>query len=102
MESVDHTSLHEHTLEALAAADMMLAHAPQLKLDEVHTIDMVDLEWLNKVLGVPGATLKEISVVGGHEGMTSRHKWRLAWDNPGEAELPIALFIKSTPENSHL
>jgi hypothetical protein len=105
MESVDHSSVHEHALEALAAADMMLAHAPMIKLDEVHTIDKVDSEWLTKVLGVPGAKLEDISILGGHEGMTSRHKWRLTWEDQGpgaKTELPTDLFIKSTPESPQL
>jgi hypothetical protein len=63
---------------------------------------MVNPEWLTKVLGIPGAKVEQISVLGGHEGMTSRHKWTLTWAGQGAAELPTALFIKATPQDAHL
>ncbi|KAF2807564.1 kinase-like protein [Mytilinidion resinicola] len=80
----------------------MLAHAPQLKLDEVHTIDKVTAEWLTTVLGVPGAKVEDVTTVGAHEGMTSRHKLELTWSEGTAAELPSKIFIKITPENPHL
>lgn len=105
MALIDNKSVHQHALKALEMSDMMLAHAPQLKLDEVHTIEKVTPEWLTEVLGanVPGAKVEKIQIVNAHEGMTSRHKWRLVWNAKGqEGGLPTALFIKITPENVYL
>lgn len=106
MATLDSRAVHWSALEALEAADMTLAHAPiQLRDDEVHTMDQVTPEWLTKVLGghIPGARISEHSIIGGHEGMTSRHKWRLVWNSKGQkAGLPKALFFKSTPKDAHL
>ncbi|KAI9735736.1 MAG: hypothetical protein M1818_006344 [Claussenomyces sp. TS43310] len=105
MALVDHQSVHQHALETLAEADALLACTPHLELDGVHTIDKVDPEWLSKTLGleIPGAVVEELSIVGAHEGMTSRHKWKLVWNREGqEADLPATIFIKATPDDPHL
>ncbi|OCK74369.1 hypothetical protein K432DRAFT_398140 [Lepidopterella palustris CBS 459.81] len=104
MATVDHHPyVHQHAIEVLEAADVMLAYTPQLKLGEVYTIDMV--ECLTQVLGalVPGAQVEKIGIIGGHKGMTSRHKWKLECDSVGQkAGLPTAISIKATPNNPHL
>lgn len=105
MVSIDDPSSHQHALRTLQEADMMLASMPQLAIDEVHTIEKVVPEWLAQALGhhVPNAVIDNIFIVSAHEGMTSRHKWRLEWNKAGqEAGLPTAIFIKVTPENPHL
>ncbi|OCK82448.1 hypothetical protein K432DRAFT_221062 [Lepidopterella palustris CBS 459.81] len=105
MAPIDTPTLHTHALAALEAADLMLATAPELNIDVVHTMDQVTDEFLTEALGssVPGAKVVSSSIVGGHEGMTSRHKWRLVWNEAGTAAgLPTAIFFKATPDNAHL
>ena len=104
---LDSQAVHWATISKLEEADLMLARLPELPLgpDDVYTMDKVTPSWLTKVLGcsVPGAEVLTTSIVGGHEGMTSRHKWRLVWNKAGQtAGLPTAIFFKATPENAHL
>jgi len=107
MATLDSRAFHWAALQKLEEADLMLAKLPELALDpeEVHTMDKVTPAWLSRVLGkqVTGAEVLEAKVVGGHEGMTSRHKWKLVWNKEGqEAGLPTDIFFKATPENAHL
>jgi hypothetical protein len=86
MLSIDHHSVQQHALKTLEQADAMLASTSQLKLDEAHTIDGVVPEWLTSVLGqgVRGAAVVSVSAVDAHEGITSRHKWKLSWNKAGQ------------------
>lgn len=105
METVDTHAVHEHALKMLEVADYTLAYAPDIKLDGVYTMDQVTPEWLSQVLAsqVQGAEVISANSLGGHEGMTSRHKWRLEWNSKGQqAGLPTAIFFKATPESPQL
>jgi hypothetical protein len=107
MALVDTPSVHQHALAALEASDMLLATAPTIVLepDAVYTIEQVTPAWLTKILGsaAPGASVLTANNTGGHEGMTSRHKWTLEWNDAGKAaNLPTKIFFKATPENAHL
>jgi hypothetical protein len=105
MSILDSTILHRHVLEKLEAADLMLGHTAEVKLDEVYTADMITPEWLSKAIGgeVPRAKIEKITSAGGHEGMTRRDKLSLVWNQEGQdAGLPKAIFIKATPTDVHL
>ena len=104
--SLDTPAVHMAAISALEEADLLLAEADvKLAEDAVYTMDKVTPEWLSKVLGahVPGAKVVKTSIAGGHEGMTSRHRWKLEWNSEGQkAGLPTAIFFKATPEGKHL
>lgn len=105
MAPVDTPAVHMQAITALEEADLILARLKDLQLKEVHLMSQVTPEWLTEVLGghIAGAKVEKSEVVGGHEGMTSRHKLRLSWNDEGkEARLPTAIFFKATPENIHL
>jgi len=100
----DHTSLHQHALRSLEEADVLLAHM-DTGVNEVHRFDMITTEWLKNVLstGVVGAQIQNWERVGGHNGMTNRHKLRITWNKIGtEADLPRAIFMKVTPPDANL
>ena len=102
--SVDDPALHKYALETLASADYALAHAPSLALTEPHTVEAVTADWLNAVLGsgVAHAKLDELIVVDAHDGMTSRKKWRLHWNDAGkDAGLPSSIFVKAFPSTPY-
>lgn len=103
--SIDHPSLHENALQALAAADIALAHAPSLAIKEPCALADVTGQWLNEIVGsaTPGAEIAEIIIGDTHDGMTSRQKLNLRWNSAGQqAGLPQSLFVKATPENPFL
>jgi len=94
----DHHALHLDALAKLEAAD----HS---QLQDVHRMEQVTQDWLNEVLGKthPEARLIRIEEAYGHEGMTIRHNLKLTWNEEGQKNgLPTGVFIKITPENSHL
>jgi hypothetical protein len=98
--STDSSLYHEAALDKLIQADQALANATELGLDAPHTTDAITVDWLQEIIGgeVPGAVLQELSVEDEHDGMTSRKKWSLWWNDAGrEAGLPGALFAKATP-----
>lgn len=98
--SVDTSRYSEDVLVALGDADNALAFAPKLALDHPHTLDAVTPELLTKAIaaGVPGAAIQGLAVVDGHDGMTSRCRWKVEWNRAGQdAGLPAALFAKATP-----
>jgi hypothetical protein len=97
---IDSKSLHMHALDALAAADMALAHAPHLNIAEPHDLSAVTPAWLQGLFAAaaPGAQLLELSQVDAHSGMTDRMKWSLRWSAEGiAAGLPPSIFVKATP-----
>jgi hypothetical protein len=98
--NIDSSLYHEAALEKLVQADQALANAPELYLDAPHTTDAVTQGWLQEIIGstVPGAALEELDVADAHDGMTSRMKWSLRWNDAGqEAGLPKSIFVKATP-----
>lgn len=99
------TFLHEAALDALEQSDLKLAHLDDIALDEVHTADQVNSDWLGKVIGrnVDGAVLESAKLDGGHDGMTDRRCWKLEWNKVGaRVGLPASVFIKATPSQSYL
>jgi hypothetical protein len=96
------SALHHHnTLESLIQADLALAYAPALSIDEPHQLSDITREWLEATLskGVQEAVLEEIQVNDEHSGMTSRRKWQLVWNEAGKAaDLPAMVFVKATPD----
>lgn len=99
------STLHEHALDMLEQADMALAHAPELPIDEVHKEEQITSDWLGEVLseGVPGASLVQAECVEGHDGMTQRRRWQIEWNVAGKAAgLPEHVFIKATPKEPYL
>lgn len=104
-DAVDSKFLHEHALAVLAEADLALAHAPGLAIAEPHAIGDVTRAWLQEVLAgaVPGARLIGLVEEEAHDGMTSRMKWSLQWNETGAAAgLPAMLFAKATPPAGYL
>src|SRR5690606_16361907 len=105
MSNIDSPALHQQALAALEAADMALAHASQLDIDGPWDPSHITAELLERELGgaVPDAKLEKLDVVDAHDGMTSRKRWRLAWNPAGQqAGLPDELFVKATPEGPYL
>lgn len=93
---------HNDALNALMQADQALAYAPSLAIDAPHLQSDVTQNWLQKELGdaVAGAKLEKLTIEDEHDGMTSRKRWALQWNNAGrEAKLPNSLFVKATPED---
>ena len=100
IQDIDSRVLHEAVLNKLILADEALATAPKLDLVAPHTTDAITREWLQELIGtpVPGAGLEELAVADAHDGMTSRKKWSLRWNDAGhEAGLPRSIFVKATP-----
>lgn len=105
MSKIDFQAVHWQALVTLEEADRLLAYSDDVKINDVHLIQDVTDEWLTMALGaeVKGAKVEKSEVTGGHEGMTSRHKWKLTWNKEGQsAKLPTAIFFKTTPENALL
>lgn len=102
---IDDSALHKHALARLEAADKALAYADHSHLKDVHQSEDITEAWLTTVLskGVPGAEVTEVRPIGGHEGMTSRSKLEVIWNEQGRAAgLPAKIFVKTTPKNPHL
>lgn len=104
---LDTKPAHWDVLLKLQAADLILSKLEHLPLPEgeVCLMEDVNQQWLSKVLGkdVEGAELVSANSVGGHEGMTSRHKWQLEWNDKGKAaNLPTRIFFKATPQSPPL
>jgi aminoglycoside phosphotransferase (APT) family kinase protein len=98
-------ALHAHALASLEAADMAAAHAPDLDIDGPYLSTDITAEFLQATLGgsVPGAVLEKLEHQDGHDGMTSRIRWRLRWNDTGRrASLPEGVFVKATPEQPYL
>lgn len=98
-------ALHQQALLALETADMAAAHAPDLGLVAPHTLEAVTPEFVATVFAerAPGAQVVVMEVADGHDGMTSRRKWVLEWDEAGKsAGLPTTLFAKATPDGPYL
>jgi aminoglycoside phosphotransferase (APT) family kinase protein len=97
--------LHAHALAALEQADMALAHAPDLNIDEPHRAEDITPASLTRMLAgsVPGAMVESIDLADAHDGMTTRNKWNVRWNGAGAAAgLPAQVFVKVTPEGPYL
>jgi Ecdysteroid kinase-like family len=98
-------ALHAHALSALEVADLALAHAPDLGLQEPHRNADLTRDGVQRMLsgGVAGAELTAMTAVQRHEGMTDRNVLDLEWNEVGRsAGLPDAVFAKVTPDGPYL
>lgn len=105
MNDLDNAALHRNALTALEAADMALAHAPDLGIDEPHQVGRLTPQAVEKMLaaGVADARLEALELADAHDGMTVRNRWTLRWNAAGrEAGLPTAIFVKATPDGPYL
>jgi hypothetical protein len=103
MLAVDTPRLHLDAIKALEEADLALFGA-EMKLDAVHRLEDINRDWIETAVGgqTPGAKLEQLDEGNGHNGMTNRRKWSLAWNGTGQAAgLPTALFVKATPTTSY-
>src|ERR1700760_2064800 len=105
MSTANDAALHAHALTCLEAADIALAKAPDLLIDEPHRTADLTLATVQDMLGrqIPGAALESLDAGAAHEGMTDRTTWRLGWNEVGrDAGLPTDVFVKATPSEAFL
>lgn len=101
---IDTAALHRHALASLEAADLALARADLVVPGPYRSAD-VTREFIDEVIGgtMPGAQLTDFAAEEAHDGMTSRRRWRLAWNAAGRhAGLPESIFVKATPDEAYL
>lgn len=97
--------LYAHALATLELADLALARAPMLAIDEPHRAEDITTDSLTAMLAGanPDAKLERMELADAHDGMTQRNCWHLIWNQAGQqANLPQQIFVKSTPENPYL
>jgi hypothetical protein len=97
--------LHAGALESLELADAALAHVPDLGIDAPHRTSELGRQAFEAMLGHdhPGARLHDAVLADAHDGMTSRNRWLLRWNDAGQAAgLPAAVFVKATPDGPYL
>src|ERR1700760_2123878 len=105
MSTTNDAALHAHALTCLEAADIALAKAPELLIDEPHRTADLTLTTVQDMLGqqIPGAALEGLDAGAGLVGMTERPTWRLVGNEVGrDAGLPTDVFVKATPSEAFL
>jgi Ecdysteroid kinase-like family len=94
-------ALNQALLNKQVEADMSLAMAGKLVLPGPAALEDVSAQWVEqKIAGdVDGAKLNDFRIENVHDGMTSRIKFHMSWNEAGKAaQLPETLFVKITPD----
>jgi hypothetical protein len=102
---LSYQNLHKAAIAALEQADMALAHAPKLAIEEPHRAEHINADTLTQMLGkgVINAKVDHTNLVDAHDGMTTRNKITLQWNKAGQdAGLPNQVFVKVTPDGPYL